>query len=114
MIMHYLEFVTPDVDGVCTSLSTAVVGTFSAPEPLLGQARIAHRADGSMVGVRAPMHETETPIVRPYWLVDDIEQAFKNVLKAGATELHPPMAIPGFGRFAIFSQGGIQQGLWQR
>ncbi|MBT6211199.1 MAG: hypothetical protein HOI35_14430 [Woeseia sp.] len=28
-----------------------------------------------LVGVREPMHEDEEPVVRPYWLVDDIEAA---------------------------------------
>ena len=27
---------------------------------------------------------------------------------------HPPMEIPGQGTFAIYIQGGIHHGLWQR
>ncbi len=26
---------------------------------------------------------------------------------------HPPLEIPGHGRFAIYNQGGIHFGLWQ-
>ena len=27
---------------------------------------------------------------------------------------HPPMELPGHGTFAIYLQGGIHHGLWQR
>ncbi len=27
---------------------------------------------------------------------------------------HPPMEIPGHGTFAIYIQGGIHHGFWQR
>jgi len=64
--------------------------------------------------VRAPMHETEMPVVRPYWLVDDIEAALAAALKAGGEVAHPPLEIPGHGTFAIYTQGGIHHGLWQR
>ncbi len=67
-----------------------------------------------MLGVRAPMHDAEEPVVRPYLLVDDIEAAAAAAVEAGAEIVHPPMELPGHGTFAIFSQGGIQHGLWQR
>ena len=67
-----------------------------------------------MVGVRAPMHETEEPVVRPYWLVDDIEAAVAAAVEAGGKVAHPPMEIPGHGTFAIYIQGGVHHGLWQR
>ena len=66
-----------------------------------------------MLGVRAPMHETEEPVVRPYLLVDDIEAAVTAAVKPGGEIAHPPMEIPGHGTFAIFIQGGIHHGLWQ-
>ena len=50
-----------------------------------------------MVGVRAPMHETEEPVVRPYWLVDDIEASVAAAVEAGGEVAHPPMEIPGHG-----------------
>ena len=68
---------------------------------------------GGLVGVRAPMRETEEPVVRPYWLVDDIEAAVAAAVKAGGEIAHPPMEIPGHGTFAIYIQGGIHHGLWQ-
>ena len=52
-------------------------------------------------------------MVRPYWLVDDIDAAAAAAVKAGAEIAHPPMALPGHGKFAIYIQGGIQHGLWQ-
>ena len=57
---------------------------------------------------------TEVPVVRPYWLVDDIEAALAAALETGAEVAHPPMEIRGHGSFAIYVQGGIHHGLWQR
>jgi hypothetical protein len=33
--------------------------------------------EGGLIGVRAPLHESEAPVVRPYWLVADIEAALR-------------------------------------
>ena len=79
----------------------------------LGNARTAALPDGGFVGVRAPMHESELPLVRPYWLVDDIKAAVAAAVKAGGELAHPPLEIPGVGTFAIYIQGGIEHGLWQ-
>ena len=87
--------------------------TFGAGDSGLGGARTAPLPDGGMVGVRAPMHDTEEPVVRPYVLVDDIEAAAKTAAEAGGEIAHPPMEIPGHGTFAIFIQGGIHHGIWQ-
>ena len=87
---------------------------FGKPDTALGNARTAALSGGGLVGVRAPMRETEEPVVRPYWLVDDIETAVAAVVEAGGEIAHPPMEIPGHGTFAIYIQGGIQHGLWQR
>ena len=113
MKIHYLEIVTPDVDAVCASYAQLHGVTFSDPEPGLGGARTAPLPEGGLVGVRAPMHETEEPVVRPYVLVDDVEAAAKAAVEAGAEIAHPPMEIPGHGTFAILIQGGVQHGLWQ-
>jgi uncharacterized protein len=69
---------------------------------------------GGLVGVRAPLRETEEPVVRPYWLVDNIEAAVAAAVEAGGEIAHPPMEIPGHGTFAIYLQGGIDHGFWQR
>ncbi len=40
------------------------------------------------------MHVSEEPVVRPYWLVDDIEAAIASAVEAGGEIAHPPMEIP--------------------
>ncbi len=114
MQIHYLEIVTDEVDAVCTTYADAHAVDFGDPDPGLGHARTAALPGGGLVGVRAPMRETEDPVVRPYWLVDDIEAAVAAVAEAGGEIAHPPMDIPGHGTFAIYLQGGIDHGLWQR
>jgi predicted enzyme related to lactoylglutathione lyase len=113
MKVQYLEIVTPDVDGVCATYATLHGVSFSEPEAGLGNARTASLPGGGLLGVRAPLHETEAPVVRPYILVDDIEAAFRAAQAGGGAVAHPPMEIPGRGMFAIFVQGGIHHGLWQ-
>ena len=113
MQIQYLEIVTTDVDGVCATYEKLHGVSFSEPEAGLGGARTAELAGGGRVGVRAPMHETEEPVVRPYILVNDIGAAAKAAAESGAEIAHPPMEIPGHGTFAIFIQGGNHHALWQ-
>lgn len=114
MQIHYLEIVTPQVDAVCAAYAAAHSVQFGKPDAGLGNARTAPLPGCGMVGVRAPMHASEQPVVRPYWLVDDVEASVAAVEKAGAQIAHPPLEIPGHGKFAIYVQGGVQHGLWQR
>ncbi len=113
MQVHYLEIVTPDVDTTCATYEKLHRMSFGAADPGLGNARTAQLSNGGMIGVRAPMHETEVPVVRPYFLVDDIDAATANLLDDGIEIAHPPLEIPGHGKFAIYIQGGNQYGLWQ-
>ncbi len=113
MKIQYLEIVTKEVDAVCAAYAAAHKVQFSEPDPGLGNARTAALAGGGLVGVRAPMRETEEPVVRPYWLVDDIVAAVAAAVHAGGEVAHPPMEIPGHGTFAIYLQGGNDHGLWQ-
>ncbi len=113
MNVHYLEIVTKDVDAVCATYAQLHGVTFGDPNPGLGNARTAPLPSGGMLGVRAPMHESEEPVVRPYWLVDDVAVAAAAAVEAGGEIAHSPMEIPGHGTFAIFIQGGIHHGLWQ-
>ena len=114
MQIHYLEIVTKEVDAVCTAYAAANGVQFGKPDAGLGNARTAPLPGGGLVGVRAPLRESEEPIVRPYWLVDDIEAAVAAAVKEGGVIAHPPMKIPGHGTIAIYIQGGINHGFWQR
>src|SRR5690606_837132 len=114
MQIQYLEIVTKDVDAVCAAYAAMKGVQFGQPDAGLGNARTAALAGGGLVGVRAPLRETEEPVVRPYWLVADIAAAVAAVVEAGGEIAHPPMEIPGHGTFAIYLQGGVDHGLWQR
>lgn len=113
MKVHYLEIVSHDVEAVCKAYAITNAVSFSEPDAMLGGARTCTLADGSIVGVRAPMRETEEPVVRPYWLVDDIDKAVADLESAGAMIAMQPMEIPGKGKFAIYILGGNDHGLWQ-
>lgn len=112
--IYYLEIVTHDVDAVCAAYEAAHGQRFGAPDAGLGNARTAPLPGGGLVGVRAPLRPTEDPVVRPYWLVDDIESAVAAAEEAGGQIAHPPLEIPGHGTFAIYILGGNEHGLWQR
>ena len=112
--VHYLEIVTPDVDKTCEALAKLHGARFGEAEPGLGNARTAPLAGGGRIGVRAPLRPDEEPVVRPYVLVDDIEAAVKQAAAAGGEIALPPMELPGHGTCAIYFQGGIEHGLWQR
>jgi predicted enzyme related to lactoylglutathione lyase len=114
MQIHYIEIVSKEVDAVCAAYAAATGVEFGEPDPRLGNARTTTLTGGGMLGVRAPMHEAEGPVVRPYWLVDNIESAVAAAVESGAEVAHPPMQIPGLGTFAICIEGGVQHGLWQR
>src|SRR5688572_21027725 len=114
MAVHYLEIVSTDVDAL-TGLYARVHGlSFGSPDPDLGQARVATRADGTLVGIRAPLAAHEQPILRTYLAVEDIAQAVTKAEEHGATVAYPPTRQGARGTFAIVIQGGVQHGLWQR
>ena len=113
MQIQYLEIVTPDVEAVCQTYSKMYGVTFNDADPNLGGARTAKLAGGGVVGVRAPMRDTENPVVRPYVLVDDIQASVDVAAESGAEVALPPMEIAGHGTCAIVIQGGIESGLWQ-
>ena len=113
MQIHYLEIVTNDVDAVCSTYAKTHGVRFGEPDTLLGNARTAELHGGGLVGVRLPLREDEEPVVRPYWLVDDIKASVSAVEKAGGEIALPPMEIPGRGTIAIYFLGNNQHGLWQ-
>ena len=113
MHIQYLEIVTNEVDSVCAAYSATSEDQFGEPIAELGNARTISMPGGGQVGVRAPMHADEEAVVRPYWLVTDIEAAVAAAVEAGAEVAHPVMEIPGHGMFAIYILGGVHHGLWQ-
>jgi predicted enzyme related to lactoylglutathione lyase len=114
MAVHYLEIVSNDVDGL-TAFYERVHGlSFGSPDPDLGQARVARAAEGGLVGIRTPLAAHEQPIVRTYLAVEDIGQAVKLAVEAGATVAYPPTRQGAQGTFAILIQGDVEHGLWQR
>ena len=113
MQIQYLEIVTPDVDALCETYAKSHDVEFGESDQNLGGARTARLANGGVLGIRAPMRDTENPVVRPYMLVEDIQAAVDAATTAGAHVAMPPMEIPGHGTFAIVIQGGIDSGFWQ-
>ena len=114
MKVQYLEIVSPDVDEICKTYEAVHGVKFGDPVASLGNARTAKLEDGGVVGVRGPLRSNEDPVVRPYFLVEDIKQAVANAEKAGAKIALPPMELPGQGTCAIFILGGAEHGLWQK
>ena len=114
MTIQFLEIVTPSVDETIAVLSKAHGVTFGDPVPEFGGGRTADLIGGGRISVRGPLREDETPVVRPYILVDDINAAVKAAEAAGAEVAIPPMPIPGQGTFSIYLLGGIEHGLWQK
>jgi predicted enzyme related to lactoylglutathione lyase len=113
MRVHYLEIVTKDVDAACKLYSAVHGVTFGDADQSLGGARTAQMTEGGMMGIRAPMHDGENSVTRPYILVEDIEAAVGAAAESGAEIAVPPMKIPGHGTCAIYIHGGIEAGLWQ-
>jgi uncharacterized protein len=113
MEVHYLEIVTSDVAAVCAAYEAVLGIKFGSADPHLGSARTAPLPGGGSIGVRGPLRDTEEPVVRPYWLVADIEASLDAASARGAFVAHPPLEIPGKGTFAIYTQGDVDHGLWQ-
>jgi predicted enzyme related to lactoylglutathione lyase len=110
MAVHYLEIVSNDVDTL-TGLYQRMHGlSFGPPDPDLGQARVAIRSDGTLVGIRTPLAAHEQPIMRSYLAVEDIQQAVKKAEEHGATVAYPPTQQGQRGSFAIVIQGDVQHG----
>ena len=105
MQIHYLEIVTRRSTpfAPCTPREWGAVRQAGHRAGQRTDGRNAGRRAG---GGRAPLRETEEPVVRPYWLVDNIERPSSRGA-GGGTIAHPPMEIPGHGTFAIYLQGGI-------
>jgi predicted enzyme related to lactoylglutathione lyase len=113
MQAHYLEIVTPDVDAMCAAYAAVIHVQFGDPDPVLGNARTTKLPGGGTLGIRAPLSEDEAPVVRPYWLVEDLDAAVQRAESAGAQIALPRMELADRGTIAIYILGGVQHGLWQ-
>jgi len=111
--VYYLEIVTSDVESSRQLYETTYGLSFDGPIPELGNAFVAVLPDGSRCGIRAPMADHESPIVRTYLRVPDIRAAVDDVLRLGGELALEPTELPGHGKIAIYLLGGVQQGLWQ-
>jgi len=114
MELGYLEVVALDPDAVCATYSAAYGLSFSDPVPELGNARVVALPNGGRLGVRGQLRSNETPVIRPYVLVDDVAAAVEAARDGGAEIAVGATEIPGQGTFGIFIQGGVESGLWQR
>lgn len=114
MAVHYLEIVSNDVDALAALHERMHGLAFGPPDPDLGHARTAVHADGSLIGIRQPLAAHETPIVRAYVAVRDLQQALRAAEEYGATVAYPATRQGDHGTFAIVIHGGVEHGLWQR
>ena len=112
--VYFLEIVTPDVDSMCTTLEKLHGVTFSDPQPELGNARTAPLEGGGLFSVRGPLRPDEKPVVRPYIAVDELGPAVEAAKEAGTEIAIPMMEIPKRGKIAIYLEGGIEHGLWEK
>lgn len=110
--IHYLEIVTPDVAAV-RALYEQVHGWHFKLEPEFGNAFVAELPDGSRCGIRAPLRDTEAPIVRTYLRVADLDHAAHRAQQLGAQLAIDRMELGAHGTIALYLIGGIEQGLWQ-
>ena len=114
MQVHYVEIVSKTVDKQCKALEQVHGISFGSEVEDLGKARVAETANGTLVGVRAPLADHEQPIVRTYFAVDDITRVVKAAEAAGAVIAYPPTKQGETGTWAIYILDGIQYGLWQQ
>ena len=80
---------------------------FGAADALLDGVRTCELLHGSFIGIRGALSETEEPVVRPCWPTANMDIALDGLKGLGAEIAHPPIEIPGKGKFAIYIQGRV-------
>ena len=113
MTIRYLEIVSKDVDREIAILEGLNGVSFGDPVAALGGARTATLLDGTRIGVRAPMHDAEEAVARPYFKTETLQETVDAAVANGAELAVPPMELPGEGMIALYFVDGIQYGLWQ-
>ena len=112
-MVHYLEVVANDVDATVKLYETAHGVEFGPEVADLGNARVASQSNGTLVGVRKPMASHESPTMRTYLAVENIEDAVKRAEASGAMVAYPPTRQGDAGMFAIVIMDNVQHGFWQ-
>lgn len=113
MNIHYLEIVSADVDREIALFKATQGLSFGDPVDALGGARTAAAPGGGMIGIRAPMHDAERTVARPYFLTETLDDQVAALSELGAEIAIPRMEIEGHGIIAIYIVDGIEYGLWQ-
>lgn len=113
MNIHYLEVVSADMDREIALFEAAHSVSFGDPVEALGGARTAMAPGGGIIGIRAPMHDAERTVARPYFLTETLDDQIAALSKLGAEIAIPRMEIEGHGVIAIYIVDGIEYGLWQ-
>ncbi|MFT7579053.1 MAG: putative enzyme related to lactoylglutathione lyase [Myxococcota bacterium] len=111
--VHYLENVTPDVEESCEVFSRSLGLDFGLPDVELGNARVATMANGSTMGIRAPLSDSEGPLSRTYLRVEDLDAATESARAGGAKVALAGMTLGSNGRISIIVQGGVEVGFWE-
>ncbi len=111
--IHYVEIVSSSVNEQVASLQAVLGLEFGPALAEMGSARVAEAADGSLIGVRAPLAAHEEPIIRTYLRVADIHAAVKAAEANGALLAYPPTKQGEMGTWAIYILDDTQYGLWQ-
>jgi len=111
--IHYLEIVASEPEATRDFYGQAFGWEFEDAAPELGNAFVATLPNGSLYGIRGTLSEQEQPVVRTYVRVPDIEAATKKATELGATLMLGAIELPGRGKIAIYSIGGVEQGVWQ-
>ena len=113
MTIRYLEIVSKNVEREIEILEVQKGISFGDPVAELGGARTAALAEGTTIGVRAPMHDAEEAVARPYFLTETLQETVDAAVAKGAELAVPPMELPGQGTIALYLVDDVQYGLWQ-
>ena len=111
--IQYLEIVTTDVAKTIHVLEAEHGVSFGEPILELELARTATLKGGGRIGVCVPLEGFEDPIVRPGFLVSDLDAAVMAAQAARGRIAIPASEVAGQGKFALYILGGIQYGLWE-
>ncbi len=111
----FFEVISPDHERAKKFYGELFGWQFSADPDMGGYNLIDTAAgDNAIGGGLGPVEEQDSPGVRVYVAVDDLEDYLQRAEQLGGTRLVPPTDLPGgYGRFAMFADpDGNTVGLW--